>query len=533
MNPEILKLVREKGILLEKEVLEVLDGIGNPIIAQGFLEKLVQISGQKMITKSILTQNIGYVNQVVQALSGAEKGSVENVFIKLGINLEITREKVSNIIDSSIIKEGKKEERKVENNYQVFYAGTKTEKKLRIEDFIGHFRMRYQQLQRILMQRPDLSNLYSIGKIGNERSSLSIIGIVVEKRVTKNGNLIITLEDLTGKINVLVKQDKKEVYAKGNELLFDDVVAVKGSGSRDILFAQDIYFPDAFIYEKTRFNEDVSIAFISDIHIGSKRFLKKGFQKFIDWINSDDENAKKIRYLFIPGDTIDGVGVYPGQEFSIDLKSTKEQYKVLAEYLKQIPKHITMFLCPGQHDAVRLAEPQPPISRNYGEPLYGVENLVLVSNPCLVKLKEGEKEFKVLMYHGDSIHDFIREVPELRESKAHKSPAKALRHMLKRRHLFPMHSLAVYLPSPEGDPMVISEVPDVLCTGEVHRVDVENYNGVLALTGSCWQAQTAFEEKVGNIPDPCKVPILNLKTREFRIFDFTDEEELKNAKEIR
>src|SRR3989344_4298850 len=210
MNPEILKLVREKGILLEKEVLEVLDGIGNPIIAQGFLEKLVQISGQRMITKSILTQNIGYVNQVVQALSGAEKGSVENVFIKLGINLEITREKVSNIIDSSIIKEGKKEEIKVENNYQVFYAGTKTEKKLRIEDFIGHFRMRYQQLQRILMQRPDLSNLYSIGKIGNERSSLSIIGIVVEKRVTKNGNLIITLEDLTGKINVLVKQDKKE-----------------------------------------------------------------------------------------------------------------------------------------------------------------------------------------------------------------------------------------------------------------------------------------------------------------------------------
>ena len=188
-----------------------------------------------------------------------------------------------------------------------------------------------------------------------------------------------------------------------------------------------------------------------------------------------------------------------------------------------------MFMCPGQHDSVRLAEPQPPIGRNYGAPLYEIENLVLVSNPCLVKLKEKEKEFKVLMYHGDSIHDFIREVPELRATKAHKNPAKALRHMLKRRHLFPMHSLAVYLPGFDKDPLVISEVPDVLCSGEVHRLDVETYNGILALTASCWQAQTSFEEKVGNIPDPCKVAIMNLKSREFRILDFTDEEELKEV----
>ena len=44
---------------------------------------------------------------------------------------------------------------------------------------------------------------------------------------------------------------------------------------------------------------------------------------------------------------------------------------------------------------------------------------------------------------------------------------------------------------------------------------------MLVITGSCWQAQTQFEEKVGNIPDTCKVPVLNLKTRELNVFDFS------------
>ncbi|MEK6928001.1 MAG: metallophosphoesterase [Nanoarchaeota archaeon] len=524
MNPEILRIVRERGVLLEKELFDVLESFGSIELAQTFLEKLVQVSGQKMITRSVLTGNMGFVKQMVQSLAGEEKGGVENVFIKLGISLEVTKEK---IVEKKIeVKETKKEEKNNSNNYQLFYTVTKTDKKLELSDFVGHFRARYGQLSKILMQRPDLTNLVGINKIGNERQNLSIIGMVVEKRTTKNGNLIVTFEDLTGKIPILFKVDRSEVFAKAKELLFDDVVAIKGSGDRNMLFGYDVYFPDAFIQDKMRFEEDISIAFISDMHVGSLKHLKKSFQSFLYWLNSDDENAKKVRYLFIVGDNIDGVGVYPGQEYSIELKSTREQYAALAEYLKQVPKHITMFMCPGQHDAVRLAEPQPVIGKSHAPALYEIENLVLVTNPTMVKLIEKGKEFKVLMYHGDSIHDFIREVPELREMKAHKCPAKAVKHMLKRRHLFPMHSLAVYIPQVDLDPMVISEVPDVLCTGEIHRVDVENYNGVLILTGSCWQNQTAFEEKVGNIPDPAKVPILNLKTREFRIFDFGVEGEV-------
>jgi len=519
MNEAVLKLIREQGILLEKDVFELVNSMRESA-AQVFLESITRFSGQKMITKAVLGKNMEFVQNFLNHLDSGEKGEVERVFVRLGISLEIVKEKTRGGVFP----------KQNEQEYQIFYANTKADKKIEVADFTGHFRARYQQIQKILMQRNELGNLISINKIGSDRQNLSIIGMVSEKRLTKNKNLIVTFEDLTGRINAVIKSDKEEVFKKADELQVDDIVGVKASGSRDILFVHDIFYPDVMIHEKVKFEEDFSIAFLSDMHCGSIRHLDKSMQRFLDWLNSEEEAAKKIKYIFIAGDNIDGVGVFPGQEFSLKLKSLKEQYSLLADYLKQVPKRIIMFMCPGQHDAVRLAEPQPVIGREHGMPLYEIENLFLVTNPSTIKLKEKNKEFNVLMYHGDSIHDFIRGIPSLREMKAHKCPAKAVVHMLKRRHLFPMHSLAVYIPNMEKDPMVIEEVPDVVCTGEVHRLDIENYNGVLIITGSCWQAQTPFEEKVGNVPDPGKVPVLNLKTRELKIFDFLDEEEVKNVK---
>ncbi|MEK6800472.1 MAG: metallophosphoesterase [Nanoarchaeota archaeon] len=518
MDLEILNLIRNKGLLLEKDIFEILNNFTNIVLAKEFLEQIERVSGQKFITKNILIKNIEYVKGFVGNLEGEDKDSLERVFVKLGLSLEVVHQR----------EEKKLPEDSKNLNYKVFYAQTTPDKKLEVSDFSNHFRARYYEIQKMLMSRPELQkNLVSIGKISSERTSLSIIGILTEKRTTKNKNIILQFEDLTGKISTLVKVDNKEVFSKAEELQLDDIVGVKASGNRDILFLHDIIFPDSINFDKTKFEEDISIAFLSDLHCGSNRHLGKSFERFLEWINSDHEAAKKIRYLFFVGDNVDGVGIFPGQEELLDLKSMKEQYLLLSEYLNKIPKHITMFMCPGQHDASRVAEPQPIISKKYAPKLYDIENLVLVTNPTMVKLLEGNKEFKVLMYHGASIHNLINEIKELREIKAHMCPAKAIKHMLKRRHLGPTHSENVYIPNADKDPLVISEVPDVLCTGEVHRLDIENYNGVLIITGSCWQAQTPFEEKIGNIPDPAKVPVLNLKTRELKIFDFGDDEEMK------
>jgi len=95
MKEEILNIVKEKGLLLEKDIFDLLDKVSDVDTAKNFLESLEKISGQKMITSTtILTKNIEYVQNIVRDLPGETKGLVENVFVKLGLSLEIKKESV-------------------------------------------------------------------------------------------------------------------------------------------------------------------------------------------------------------------------------------------------------------------------------------------------------------------------------------------------------------------------------------------------------------------------------------------------------
>ncbi|MDD5193395.1 MAG: metallophosphoesterase, partial [Candidatus Nanoarchaeia archaeon] len=313
------------------------------------------------------------------------------------------------------------------------------------------------------------------------------------------------------------------------------------SGTKDFLYVNDFFYPDSFLTEKHRTEEEVYSLFISDIHIGSKNFLENNFKSFINWLNGENctesqkELLKKIKYIFIVGDSIDGVGVYPGQEKDLAIKDITMQYEKLAEFLKQIPPHISIIHCAGQHDAVRVAEPQPPLGADFGYAMHQIPNLFLVSNPSLVEIESQDEKpgIKVLMYHGASMHPIIGEIEELRLINGHHYPAKVVKHLLLRRHLAPTHGDMTYIPHAIDDPLLIKEVPDVITTADLHRTDIDNYNGVIIICNSCWQSITAFEEKVGNIPDPCKVPILNLKTREIKILDFSETfEDNKEDKDV-
>ncbi|MEM4271503.1 MAG: hypothetical protein QXD13_00185, partial [Candidatus Pacearchaeota archaeon] len=331
VNEEILKTIREKGLLLEKEIFDLVNSFKNVDAARDFLSKLEASSGQKMITKAVLNKNFEYVQNIFNKLQGEDKSSVENVIVKLGLSLEISKEKTMVDKKAEINK----------NTYQIISPDSTTTKKIEVNDFVESFRSRYLQMQRILMARPNLQNLVSINKISNNRQSLSIIGMVSEKRVTKNKNLMVRFEDLTGEISGLVKFENEEVFKKADELQLDDVVGIRASGNRDFLYIHDIIYPDAFLPQRIKFEEDISIAFLSDVHAGSKMHLGKNFERFIEWLNSEDENAKKIKYLFFVGDNVDGVGIFPGQEDVLMLKSMKEQYALLASYLRKVPKQIT------------------------------------------------------------------------------------------------------------------------------------------------------------------------------------------------
>ncbi len=410
-------------------------------------------------------------------------------------------------------------------NYKVLESWNLPSRKVSVEDFVKHFRNRFVILKGILQSHSELVNLTTINKLAvQKQQSVSVIGLVCNKRTTKNKNVILELEDLTGKISVLVNQNNEEAFKKVQQIVLDEVIGVKCSGSSEILFVNEIVFPEAFSKKAANsdYPEDYA-AFISDTHVGSTMFLEEEFSKFISWINMEKgsdaqkEIAGKIKYLFITGDTVDGVGVYPGQEDLLKIKDIRAQYAKLAEYLNMIRKDITIFMIPGQHDAVRVAEPQPPVGENYAPELYKLDNLILLSNPSLVEVC-GKK---VLLYHGASYHNLIDGIEELRLSNAHNTPTRVSKLLLSKRHLAPTHSDVVYVPTEDTDPLAMRESPDIFATGDLHKTDVSMYNNIRIIAGSCWQSMTPFEEKVGNHPDPCKVPILNLKTNAIKIIDFS------------
>jgi len=526
MDNEILKFCLEKGCLLDKEILELLSQIDDIELAKELVNKFHLVLNEKFLTKTLFSKNMNKIKHVFEDYeSDKYKKTIERLCINLGFNLEVTKERIEK-------REDKKEVKKpTENNLRISRLSSFDEKKITVEDFVKYFRTRFNSMKNLLQERGELNNLISINKLSSNKLS-SIIGIVFSKRITKNKNILIEIEDLTGKIPVLVTQNKPEIFEKAKEIILDEVIAIRGapSGTSEVFFANDIFFPDSRLFEKKKSKIDESIAFISDIHVGSNKFLENNFLNFIKWLNGDmgDEQQKKealkIKFLFIVGDSVDGVGIFPGQENLLSIKDIKEQYVKLSELLKLIRKDIKIVICPGQHDAVRVAEPQPVIDPFFGEALYSLPNLYFATNPSTIEILSGDELFNILIYHGASMHSFIEQIDELRFKGGYNHPAQIVKYLLKKRHLAPTHSAVTYIPYAHEDFLMIEKVPDVIVTGDLHRPELETYNEVQIICSSCWQSITPFEEKVGHIPDPCKVPLLNLKTRQIKILDFSDAE---------
>ena len=530
MQQKILKLFMKKGFLLDSEMLKFLTELEDEDFAKEIVNKIAIVSRQKIITKNLIIKNVNKLKPIIFELNDEKKQIVKNFFINFSVSLEIKKETNFNFKNKNE-EENSKNSKENSKNYslKVISSPIIASKKISVKDFVYHFRNRYNFFKKILQNKSELENLTSIDKITNYNPSFSVIGIVSSKTISKNKNLFLEIEDLTGTIKVLINKSNEKIFEKSKEILLDDVIGFRCPGTRDFLFIKDFFYPDSVLNENHRTDEESYALFISDLHLGSKNFLSENFEKFIKWLNGENCNEeqknllKKIRYLFVVGDSIDGVGIYPNQEKDLQIKDIRKQYEELAKFYKRIPDHIQIIQCPGQHDSVRIAEPQPPIGIDFAEPLYRIKNLTLVSNPSLIELieKNNKPGIKVLMYHGASMHNIINQIEELRLSNAHSTPSKVVKHLLLRRHLSPIHGASIYIPNKDEDPMIIKEIPDIITMGDLHKTDLDKYNGIQIINCSCWQSLTAFEEKVGNRPDPCKVPIFNLKTGGIKILDFS------------
>ncbi len=514
-SKEILRFCLENGLLVDKEILNLLSETKDTESVKLIINHLKNQTNKKILTRSLIIDNKDQVKKILSNLPKDKQKQFENFKIKLGLSIEFSKE----VSTEKEIKEEIKTE-----NVRVVSMAQSTSKKLEVDDFVKYFRARISKMSTYLQERPELSSVVSINKISPKRQGVSIIGIVSDKRITKNKNMILELEDLTGKIKVLINQNKPELYEKAEEIALDSVIGVKGSGGREILFANDIIFPDSALPERKKGNKEEYALFIGDLHIGSRLFLEEKFLKFIDYLNGKiphSPEVNKIKYLFIVGDLIAGVGIYQGQEKELAIADIEEQYSRAAELLGKIRSDIKIIICPGNHDSVRIMEPQPVLDEKYAWPLYNLKNVILVGNPVTVNIGGNElfEGFDVLMYHGYSSIYYSDNVPRLMKEKAIQQPDKIVHYFLKNRHLAPTHSSTLYFPS-EKDPFIIEKIPDILLMGHLHKSGVSYYNNILIVSSSTWEGKTALQEKTGNEPDFCKVPMFNLKTRAVKILDF-------------
>jgi DNA polymerase II small subunit len=368
-----------------------------------------------------------------------------------------------------------------------------------LEDFHLHFTTRYEKLRKILRNRVSAVPIEGLSRVKAE--SVDVIGMVCDVRETKNGNYFIELEDRTGRIGVIASGKLKEIAM---ELLGDEVIAVSGRLRNRTIIANRIIFPDV-PQNGRRVKNDFSIVFISDIHFGSNTFLEDSWNLFVKWLRGEAGNesmrelAESVRCVVVAGDIVDGVGIYPGQEKELEIFDIYGQYEEAASHFDDIPRSIKVVLSPGNHDAVRQAEPQPALPKEFSS-LFP-KNVMPVGNPAWVDV-EG---IKILVYHGRSIDDIILKIPRLDYSE----PTGAVEEMLKRRHLVPMYGGRSPLAPEKDDPLVIDEIPDIVHTGHVHTYGAKYYRGVLMINSSTFQAQTEFQKKVNLNPMPGNVPVLS------------------------
>ena len=539
-NKILLKFAK-KGINLSPEAYEKVISAENPLNFASSL--IVKLKGDKFSSKDLVCVSGKTIDEItgIESTSKSEnpKKAIKKTEAEAGVKPEIKKEPkkvdktpqppkeekkdtddAEKFVNKEILEatetikdtkvKFKRNEQKTNVQYD-FKIIQDTSKKSytsgEIENLISYFKSRYEKLSNILSKRPELRNYTKIADIDDSQDTLSLILMVKEIRSSKNGHKIVEFEDDTGNISVLFSNKNDELFAEAEKLVRDEVIGVIAHKSDDSNFAfgEQIINPGVLPVDEKEM--DFGIVFLSDVHIGSLTFLEDAFQRFIDWINceyGDEEQrrvAEDIKYLIIGGDIVDGIGVYPNQEKELAIKDITEQYNEAARFLGNIRSDIKIIIAPGNHDASRVAEPQPAVPEEYAKALYELDNVEFISNPGIVSL-DG---INVLIYHGRSFDDLVMAVKQF----THERNDLLMEELLQKRHLAPIYGERTPLASELEDYLVIDEVPDVFHTGHVHINTYRKFKGIHLINSGTFQTQTEFQ-KIYNIePTPAEVPILH------------------------
>jgi len=437
---------------------------------------------------------------------------LENVDVKKleKIIKEIMREKTKQKLfqinqDDLEIYFGIKEDKNLKSDYKVLFdPSSKITSAEGISGYSSLFTSRFNKLKKIISDRPESKMLKSIAsvKITKSDDDMYVCGLVTskisERKITK-----LLLEDPSGSFEGIIFDN--ELRKTADSLLNDQFIMARvGMGKNSGLIIKDLISPDIPDKASNRSESETFAVFLSDLHIGSKYFMEDEFSDFVSWLSSPDPVARKIRFLLIGGDLVDGVGIYPNQDKELVCQTIEEQLKKMENLISKIPNHIKIFIIPGNHDPGRRALPQPAIPKKYNSEVWEKENVIMVGNPAVVSLNG----VKVLMFHGQSIDDIVKTTPGL----SYDRPTDVMKHLLRARHLSPIYGSQTPIAPEVEDFMVIQNIPDIFHVGHVHRAQLDMYKGILLINSGSWQHQTPFQASVGMTPNPGIALMVNLKT---------------------
>jgi DNA polymerase II small subunit len=378
------------------------------------------------------------------------------------------------------------------------------------------FQSRFRALGRLLRGRPELANLRPIASLRPGDGPASIVGLVREVRTTtKRHHLVLTIDDDTGSIEVLVPQDSPAAQLT---FLSDEVVGLR------LQFAHELgRLPRAVAVERPEIPATRAVGrsarrrraiFLSDLHIGSRSFLSESWGHLVDFLRGQGpqaEVAHEIDHVVVAGDLVDGIGVYPNQERDLAIPDVVEQYAELGRRLSELPSRLSIVVVPGNHDAVCPAEPQPALPPALRASL--PENVHSLANPSTFSLNGVVVE----AYHGRSFDDLIPALP----GTAYARPTEVMKRMLQMRHLAPIYGDRTPLAPLPRDGLVVDPAPDILVTGHVHTYGADRYRGVLLLNASTWQAETEYQRMRNITPVPARAAVVDLSNLDLLSLDFS------------
>jgi DNA polymerase II small subunit len=470
------------------------------------LESILQLVIEEKVRAQIENANPNSINTI----------TIDNlVSVKPDLFDEHRVEHPSSLVDGLETQHEMTLPEKIESNIQVVSDTSSTIVSTGCESFAELFRSRYEKLLKILKERPESRQLSRISEL-DRKKHVHIAGLVYSKKSRKNG-IELTIDDQSGKLSVFVLNG--EIEKSVNEVALDQCVMLELEGKGERFFLKNIIQPDIPNRISSYSKKTVYALFLSDLHIGSKKFLEGSFQRLLQWLagegfqaRQDEGIIKRLKYVIIAGDIVDGVGIFPSQEEELVETNVYKQYSMASRELALIPRHLSLFVIPGNHDSTRQALPQPTIPRKYAQGVYDLENILMLGNPALIKLHG----VLILMYHGRSLDDVLATTPGL----SYERPADAMKVLLRARHLAPSFGLRTPIAPQSEDNLVIDSIPDIFHAGHVHTVGIDNYRGTLIVNSGAWQAQTAYQANLGIMPRPGFVPIVNLATLEVTMREF-------------